>query len=392
METSIITNQRLDRIDAQPVMARNMTSKALGVTLAFMVILLAMFTPRVAEAGPSDLDAAIRITFPTSAVANLCGNCHTDWVGLNPSYSSRIDYYIYNVLAPSPIPTTNTMYAMDSDQDGRTNLEEIQASTLAARPAQFPTGVSTGPNVANNWNWQIPDVDGDGCSSYFSRFTEAGVNAAIQTPSSYVAFASIVGTGNTYRRFNPRGWDIDDNDASQGCSADWTPNSIAIAPGTSTDNTKPGKVNTFSGAALASAAIPLKWVPVGDDGNGNGNGLPGDQTGGKAHSYEIRYTTAAFATGLAGRNPRSPADWEVMHNIAEPDGIASGGQWSSPSSPDSLMQALYEPRPDVPGTAIQTCNARNTTCTAGASYDIKARGTYLVVNAITNGKSKCWWV
>ena len=162
METSIITNQRLDRIDAQPVMARNMTSKALGVTLAFMVILLAMFTPRVAEAGPSDLDAAIRITFPTSAVANLCGNCHTDWVGLNPSYSSRIDYYIYNVLAPSPIPTTNTMYAMDSDQDGRTNLEEIQASTLAARPAQFPTGVSTGPNVANNWNWQIPDVDGDG--------------------------------------------------------------------------------------------------------------------------------------------------------------------------------------------------------------------------------------
>ncbi len=152
METSIVTNQRLDRIDAQPVMARNMTSKALGVTLAFMVILLAMFTPRVAEAGPSDLDAAIRIPFPTSAVAYLCGNCHANWNGPVPGYSSSVDYFIYNGLAPSPIsspiPTTNTMYAMDSDQDGRTNLEEIQASTSAARPAQFPTGVSTGPNDA----------------------------------------------------------------------------------------------------------------------------------------------------------------------------------------------------------------------------------------------------
>ena len=387
METSIVTNHWSGKTYARPLMAQAFMLKAWGVALAFMVVLLALFAPRTAEARPGYLDAVILLNYSTSAQANICGNCHTGWTGNSKAFASRIDFFIYNGLTSSAIPAISPTYAMDSDNDGRTNLEEIQASQLAGttRPAQ---GAGAAANVTNNWNWQLPDVDGDGCSSYYSRFTEAGVSANIEEPTANPAAAAIVGTGSNYRRFNPRGWDIDDNDAAQGCSTpNWTNATIITAPGSTLDSTPPGKVNTLSGAALGSAVIPLKWVPVGDDGNGQ-TGVPG-AVGGKAHSYEIRYTTAVngFATGVAGRNPRSPADWEIMHNILEPDEIDSGGLWSSPADPDSLMQALYEPLPEVPptnGTTIQTCNARNTTCTVGASYDIKARGTNLVVNAITN--------
>ena len=393
METSIVTNQWPDRVYARPPMARGFMLRAWGMALAFMVVFLALFAPRTAEAGPDYLNSVILLNFSSSAQAYLCGNCHTTWDGGGPGFASRIDFFIHNGTATSSLASTNLTYLTDNDNDGRTNLEEIQMSQSTMRPPQFPTGISTGPNVANNWNWQIPDVDGDGCSHYLSRFTEAGVSPNINVPTSGVARASVVSTaGSTYRRFNPRGWDVDDNDASQGCSAAWTPTTIAVAPGTTTDNVKPGKVNTLSVAALPVGLIPLKWVPVGDD----GNGLPGDTTGGKAHSYEIRYTTSFFANGTTGRNPRSPADWEIMHNIPEPDGIDSGGFWSAANDPDSLMQALYEPLPVAPTTptTIQPCNARfstgTMTCTAGASYDIKARGSSTVVNAIANGTT--YWV
>ena len=360
------------------------TSRAKPVTQLVAAVMLtlistALLAPRTAEAWPELLDS-IFFNYNTSAQAYQCGNCHTTWFSAGPGYSSLTDFVLFNprYTSPTSILANNGMYVMDADNDGSSNLAEIKMSQSITRPPQFATGVSTGPNVANNWNWQLPDVDGDGCSTYFSRFTEEGMFG----DTSAVAGASIVGTGtttNNYKRFNPRGWDMDDNDASQGCSLAWTNTSIAVAPGTSGDFTPPGKVNTLSGAALASGAIPLKWVPVGDDGNGN----PGDTTGGKAHSYDLRFTTTAFANGTSGRNPRSAADWRTMFDIRDTNPSYTG-TWADGSV--SLRQALYEPRPDAPSTptTIQTCNAIGTTCTAGASYDIKARGVNVVVNPISN--------
>ena len=355
-------------------------------SFTFVVIGLLAFHPADAR---NTFPAIIVGNYPTSNLAGMCANCHSNWGGSGVGGPSRLDWNLWSYSTSVTPPVGNKFYDIDGDNDGRTIGEEYTSSTSTAVPVQT-AGV---PDVNQNWFPNYPDKDGDGCIQLFNRTNES---AYFQTPAS-ITISGVVDPANStankkFVRYTPGGWDVDDNDPSQGCSAPWTATSVPTAPGTTADSSSPPPITDFSSSGLAPAAIPLKWTAVADDTVGSGTTLP-------AHDYDIRYTTEAIAT-TAAKSVRSPADWIVMYNMADTN-------WPLNQNPTTfnagtaiapLMRAMYESIPTMPGS-LQACNARGFEATTagticannpGASYVLARKGATFFTNTIEDGKT--YWL
>lgn len=362
---------------------------ALTQTLAIMAFVsVAVLASNPAEARKAFL-ANVFSNYPASNLSKTCANCHADWSGKDTRNNAGVAYYIFENGA---IPLMSGAFSQnDSDGDGSSNNTEFTNSQSAARPS-----------LPNKWFPGYADKDGDGCIQLYSRSDENGMPVT----ASGIGANGYLGASKGFIRFAPQGWDIDDNDATQGCSTAWPTTSKSgafVNPGTTTDVTPPAPITDLRASALAPAAIPLVWTAVGDDG-----------MTGASYSYDLRYTTSDLAwtklacgAGTSPCNVRNPADWNQMYDMADSDvdGTAgkylgrTGGTMSTRSGAWNtgtvapLMRALYEPIPGTPGL-MQACNAlgQSSSCVSnpGASYVLASKGSGVPTNTIANGMT--YWL
>lgn len=364
-------------------------SRALTQTLAIMAFVsVAVFSSNPVEAR-KDVLANMVSNYPASNLSKTCANCHADWSGKDTRNNAGVAYYIFENGA---IPLLNGAFSQnDSDGDGSSNSTEFTNSQSAVRPS-----------LPNKWFPGYADKDGDGCIQLYSRSDENGMPVT----ASGIGANGYLGASKGFIRFAPQGWDIDDNDAAQGCSTAWPTTSkpgAFVNPGTTTDVTPPAPITDLRASALAPAAIPLVWTAVGDDG-----------MTGASYGYDLRYTTSDLAwtklacgAGTSPCNVRNPADWDQMYDVADSDVDGSAGKYLSKSGGTMstrsgawntgtvapLMRALYEPIPGTPGLR-QTCNSpgQSLSCMSnpGASYVLAAKGSGLPANTIVNGMT--YWL
>lgn len=370
--------QKAELVPAMPASIGIKPSALLWVAVIYTSVVLALFAPQQAEAMASYVPAVITNNYPGSKLGNMCANCHVDWSGGGPYTPWGTDYNLHTMTGGVTPPLTNPLYTYDQDNDGSSSHTELTNSQSATRPA-----------LPNRWFPAYPDKDGDGCILLFNRFGDSG---AMTTPYN-VTSAGYVGASSGFITYGPQGWDVDDNDATQGCSTAWptsaTPGAF-VNPGTTTDVTAPAAITNFRANGLLSAAIPLVWTAPGDDG-----------TSGAAHNYDLKYTTAAIAAssltcgaGTAACNVRVPADWSKMYDRNDTMDANGNLTWNTGTAATPLMRAYYEPIPSVAG-AVQACNAIGQNCAAspGASYILSAKGSGGIqpaTNVIVNGTT--YWL
>lgn len=359
------------------------------LTRAFVVVMFiwgALLTSHPAEARKNYLPEVTSL-FPGTNLSKTCSNCHADWNGRETRNNAGVAYYLFQ--SGTAVTLTNAFFQNDADGDGISTGTEYTNSKSIIRPA-----------LPAKWLPNYADVDGDGCIQLYSRSDENGMPIA----AAGISANGYLGASKGFIRYAPQGWDIDDNDATQGCSTAWpatsTPGSF-VTPGVTADDTPPARISDLRGIALASAAIPLAWAAVGDDG-----------LTGKAHSYDLRYTTAALAsakltcgTGSSSCNVRDPAHWNQMYDMADSDVDGTAGKYLSKANGtlstrsgtwnsgvvSPLMRALYEPIPSTPGSTQACTTIQFPSCIApGASYALTSKGSSVLTNTIVNGAT--YWL
>ena len=333
-----------------------------GVSRATAVVMLvlasiSLLAPQPAQAMNAmmgDMLGSYTAGTPTN-MNNMCANCHTDWNGQETGNNIRPAYWIFDDVGDNV--SSVLLKAADSDRDGSTNDAEYLASQSATMGTTYPV---------TRWFPNYADKDQDGCIALYTRSDESGlplVAAGIES--------SCLTCTRPFIRFTPNGWDEDDNDHLQGCSAAWpttaTLGDFATPPG-SLDTIPPAKITNFKhSGTLAATAVPLTWTASADDGS----------TGIAAYDYDLRYTTPAALVGklLCGGalcQPRDVAHWALMYDMKDTDIEGSdtksitailsktgpivgtkgpsGTSWNTGATVSPLMRAISEPLPLAPGT------------------------------------------
>ena len=402
MQTSIISNQ-YQRPDSN--YARHFITGSLLYIFAFMAVLCALLMSHSAQAS---------LTYPANIAGGtklqvMCANCHVEWDGGGFGNANRIAQQIWSGYS-GETPTNDGFALYDMDMDGTvTGLKSNAAGTGEYSNALSTT--TTRPANTVRWVPMFPDKDGDGCIQLYNRLNESGV----MQPPLYIISLGYIGGLRGFQTYGPRGWDIDDNDATQGCNLNasgvgWptssTPGTGFTNPGSTTDSSSPPQVTDLRGSSLAGAGLPLAWTAVGDDSAGGAGAAVA------AHSYDLRYTQTGLVAskfqcggarsevaGSQGCNVRDPSHWKRLWNIADSD--ATIGTWNAGTGAAPLMRVLYEPIPSAVGLT-QTCTSLgvlSTTgaCPTGASHVIKTVGDVIVKGALTVGTNtitnlQLYWV
>ena len=203
METSIVKNQGLGGAYTQQFMVG-----ALGLTLALIVVFLALFTPNAAQASGGYIPGYASGT----KLESMCANCHVKWSGAGNGNTNRVNQLLWGGVNAEVPSATDGFALFDMDMDGTVTgtkggaigSGEYANAKSAARPADTV-----------RWTPMFPDKDGDGCIQLYNRLTEIGV---VEPPVALIS-NGFVGAGDGFITYGPKGWDIDDNDATQGCNA-----------------------------------------------------------------------------------------------------------------------------------------------------------------------------
>ncbi len=335
----------------------------------FTAVITAFISPNAAEAKASYPAAVFSSVYPGTKLATMCANCHSNWGGGDVRYNNGSAYWIFEGGTGTAPAAGSEFYTLDEDMDGSSTDAEYINSQSSSRPATA-------------WQPNYPDKDGDGCIQLYYRSNEVGLPLQALNVTSF----GYVGGFRGYTTYGPIGWDIDDNDPSQGCSTAWpttaSPGSF-VNPGVTTDSSPPARIADFRAENLVAGQIPFAWTAVGDDG-----------LTGTAHSYDLRYTTVALAapkllcgpSGTSACNVRLASDWEKMYDL--PDSVVNmtsgkyipksgavmtvpAGSGSNTGSVNPLMRAFYEPVPVAPGTTQQ--------------YILRSKGLVYPTNVISNG-------
>jgi hypothetical protein len=316
-------------------------------------------TPKEAEANNSYFnDIASAYTAGGWEYTDKCDICHGKYGG----GKSRGDAAVFHKLFDWAGDTNVQPAFLDSDpfRVGVTNRQKRDAAD-----ALTPYAVGW-PSLG------FTDKDKDGYVRLFYRTITTGQAMEIDAGTMT----------NSWPTITPDGWDVDDNDASQGNAA-WNNDT----PGTTTDSQAPPAVTDLRANTLPSNALDFIWTAPGDDpAGGSDETVP-------VHHYDMRYTTEAIVGALnhsvwtttycggtahdTACDIRNPSHWDDMWNIADCSLLATGGatanvlfkdlNWSGNAdgvgsnetcSDDvewnhgvgsPLMRALLEPVPSTPG-------------------------------------------
>ncbi len=368
----------------------------LSLLLAFVVFAFMVFTPRDADAMNgymvdivAQFNAGVNGNELAPGGADVCGGCHNDWGGRETRSNWAVMYLLYDnntqsvgdgaveVLEGASVnyPGYSSFWDLDSDMDGIDNYTE----TLNAQ------NITT--DGSSNWFPMYPDKDGDGYIQLIYRQDANGM------PGLMVGFFGDAFKGGDLN-YIPLGYDIDDNDPSQGHSSAWpTAKNGSMTMGTTADTYNPEPISDFrAGAMGVGTELALQWsAPADDDPAGAGT-----QTTIGAHNYDIRFTTdaiiAAYNTANATTfNIANMTDWVTMYDLADTDvddstGLylhktlgeqgSAGGVWNL-GEVTPLMRALGEPVP-------------NATVGATDTHTIKTMGVAKIWAPITSGTT--YWL
>jgi hypothetical protein len=298
--------------------------------LSFLLLLLA-FVPGPAFAMKGYLTDIIS-TYSDQTRFDTCGDCHASWTGAKARGDLAVNYKMW-------------------DYTGSTGM-----STALLKIDMYNIGISNDWRVANQTsNAPYPftgsmDKDGDGYIPLIFRTERAGTALAMTD----ICSSCSKGGGNTGAFITPpAGWDMDDNNATQG-NVPWNWNSVAnqttLATYFSNDAAAPTPITDLrldmvwidgpGGGVMPAHAIPMTWTAPADD----DPAAPGAvEITVPVHHYDIRYTTelvlnnynAGFAasgrlcsaveelTGSSACQIRNPAHWHTLFYVSD-CGVNSG--------------------------------------------------------------------